>query len=140
MDEKLALSPKMVFITLFIVMSGVFRLQRGCDSALSTSELPYNIVCLHNHLGQTGSGAQCPPSAGLSLGCGGKQVLPSSVINHSPVRLALRVGNICFGKKFGITQQRVKVFILFTSELQRISGRGSDFFFSILLSSQLCLM
>lgn len=51
MDEKLALSPKMVIITLFIVMSGVFRLQRGGDSALSTSELPYNIVCVFiNHL------------------------------------------------------------------------------------------
>lgn len=56
MDEKLALSPTVVIITVCIVTSGLLRLQRGGDSALSTSELPYNIVCVFiDHLGQTGN-------------------------------------------------------------------------------------
>lgn len=118
MGEKLALFPKVVIITVFIVTSGVFRLQRGGDSALSTSELPYNIVCVFiNHQGPCADWerSSVPPISWLNLGHSGKQILPSSVINHSPVRLALRIGNICFGKKFGIRQQRVKMLILFTT-------------------------
>lgn len=135
MDEKLALSPKMVIITVFLVMSGVFRLQRGGDSALSTSELPYNVVCLHEPPWADWEWGSVPPISWAESWLWWEAGSPKSL------RLALRVGSICFGKKFGIRQQRVKMLILFTTErLQRISGCGSDFFLSFLLSSQLCLM
>lgn len=131
MDKKLVLAPRWCLLFPLwscLVVSRLFRLRKGSDSALSTSELPYKVVCLFvNHV-KSLSKLGMELKAELNLGHGERQLLlPNSVINCSQDWLALRIRNLCFGKKFGIRKPRVKMLISFRTEIQRISRCASDF-------------
>lgn len=135
MDKKLALAPRMVVIFFMVMPSslqGVQFTERGWLSYINIWTALQRCLSLHEpckELERTGSGAQCLRLAGLNLGHSERQLLlPNLMINHWQVWLALRIRNLCFGKKFGIRKQRVKMLILFRTEIQRISGCGSDFF------------